>query len=80
VDQHKISRKDLFLLVSNAKTKYNQLPNNPYVSGKEVEQGELPTVAVIEAFIMYLNQNGLLNKSVGFDFTDPADQYDVLED
>lgn len=77
---HMIIRHDLFQIISTAKSVFSNMKPNPDLSGKPVDKCDIPNMAVIEAFISYLNKNNLLNKGVKFDFTDPANEYDTLED
>ena len=67
---YKISNKDLDLIVSYAKEKlfYLNLPIS--VSGKDVDRGELPSIAILEALLMFLNSKNLLSEFVDIDYTE----------
>jgi hypothetical protein len=75
---HMINKRDLGDVISGAKQTYVNLPTNAAISGISVDKSELPNVAVIEAFINYLNRNSLLIKPIKFDFTD-ADEFEAQE-
>jgi len=76
---HIITRFDLVNIVSLAKSNMSGQRIRPNVSGKPVEQGDTASLAIVEAFISYANRHGLLNKETSIDYTDEADQYEVLE-
>lgn len=66
---YKIDEKDIKMLVSTAKDKYFYLNPPLFVNFKELERGELPSIAMLEAAIMFLNSKGLLTKLVEIDYT-----------
>lgn len=76
---HLVVKHDLNVIISGAKSNFATQRNRPHISGKLVDQSELTSLAVIDSFISYLNQNGLLKKDVSFDYTDEADEYEVLD-
>lgn len=76
---HVIIRHDLASVIGDAKSNMATMRSRPHISGKLVEQCNLTHVAVIEAFIGYLNRNGLLKKHVAFDYTDEPN-FDSIED
>lgn len=67
---YKIDDKDLFMIVSNAKDKFFNLNLPIWVSRSEVERGEIPSLAILESVLMFLNGKGLLTKMVEIDYTD----------
>lgn len=68
-DAHKISLYDLGVIISIAKQKFATEAFPIEVSNREVDDSELRHLFVVEAFIMYANGKGLLNKPVNFDRT-----------
>jgi len=75
----KIDKKDLRLILSYGKQYMNTLNLPLFVSREEVERGEIPTIAILEASIMYLNSKGLLKESVELDYTNDFDDNDSIE-
>lgn len=73
--EHYVTKHDLYQLISDAKSQYVNLPLNPEISGKRVDKTDLTSIAVMEAFILYLNKNNLLKKLVKFDYTDSSHEY-----
>jgi hypothetical protein len=71
-----ITKNDLERIVSNAKVNMTRLNLPLYMSHKEVEQGELVTVAILQAAIMFFNNNKCFGSEVEMDFTDPACDHD----
>lgn len=71
-----IDKKDLQHIVSCAKDKmfYLKMPIN--VSGVEVDRGEMPTIAILESVLMFLNSKKLLTNLVELDYTDPCADHD----
>lgn len=67
--EHLINKRDLFDILSGAKSAYSNFSLPISVSGRQVEPGEAPNVAVVESFISYLNRMNLLKKTVKFDYT-----------
>jgi len=76
---YKIDSKDLFKIVSDAKDKMFYLNPPLFVSGKELEQGQIPTMAMLESVLMFLNSKGLLTKLVEMDYTFGHDDNDSEE-
>lgn len=76
---YKIDKKDLFMIVSLAKDKMFQLNPPLFVSNKEVDRGELPTVAILESLIGFLNGKKLLTELVELDYTYTYDDNDTEE-
>ena len=65
---HLVTHKDLFLIFSDA-TKFMIHTKFPmFVSKKKLETSETAHVAIMEAFVLYLNRMNLLKKLVKFDF------------
>lgn len=77
---HLMGRSDLFMILSDAKSKFTKQQVRPNISGKPVDNCDLTNLSVIEAFIMYLSRNGLLNKHVEFDYTSEAEEYEGISD
>lgn len=77
---HMVTKNDLFHIISDAKQEYTHQRINPEISGRPVDKSELTTVAVIEAFVSYLNRNALLKKLVKMDYTDPSNDFESTED
>jgi hypothetical protein len=75
----KIDKKDLRLILSYGKQYMNTLNLPLFVSREEVERGEIPTIAILEASIMYLNSKGLLKESVELDYTNDYDDNDSID-
>ena len=81
--KHLISRSDLHKIVSDAKRNMANISLPLYVSEKQVEQECIPTVAIMESVLMYLNSKNLLTSQVNLDYTDSACFHDneiALED
>lgn len=76
---HKVTKNELYNIVSDAKNNMTKQRIRPHVSGRIVDQSELPSLAMIEAFISYCNRHDLLKKNVGFDYTDEPD-FESIED
>jgi hypothetical protein len=66
----KIDKKDLHYIVSAAKDKMFHLNPPLFVSRVEVNRGELPTMAILESLLMFLNSKKLLTELVEVDYTD----------
>ncbi len=79
-EDHLITFKDLFYIVSLAKGQYHSLPSNPHLSGKEVKEGDLKHISLANAVIMWLNSNRLLKKLAVFDFTDSGYEFEQTEE
>lgn len=77
---HSIIRHDLYSIASAAKGQFSNQRARPHISGKQVDSSELTTIAVIEAFIGYLNRNELLKRHVSLDYTDSEDSYEGIGD
>ena len=75
----KIDKKDLRLILSYGKQYMNTLNLPLFVSREEVERGEIPTIAILEASIMYLNSKGLLKESVELDYINDYDDNDSID-
>lgn len=70
--KHLVTRADLFKIVSNAKQNMANISLPLYVSEKQVEQECIPTVAIMESVLMYLNSKNLLTNQVNLDYTDSS--------
>ncbi len=66
---HLISKKDLNYIISCSKDKMQQLNLPLFVSNSEIDHSHLPTMANLEATLMYLNSKNLLTTTVGIDYT-----------
>lgn len=77
MNSHLINYSDLFNIISNAKTNMSRMSLPLHVSLKEIGQRELPTVAITEAVLMYLNSKGLLVKNVKIDYNVIYDDNDM---
>lgn len=75
-----ISSKDLFYLVSSAKTEFLGLRADLYLSNKRVDENDFKHIALANALIMWLNGHKLLKRLVKFDFTDISSQYEETEE
>ena len=78
-EQAVITFRDLFLMISNAKSQYLALPLDLHISNKKVEEVDFKHIALANALIMWLNGNSLLKKLARFDYTDNSNQYEELE-
>lgn len=65
---HMINRGDIREIVSTSKANYVRLSPTTLITGQEIESGEFPAVATIEALLTYLTKNNLLKKLVHVDF------------
>lgn len=65
--KHSISENDLEKIVSDAKQLFAKEPFPVILSKRELDQSRLAHFFLLEAFIGYLNNKGLLNKEVNFD-------------
>lgn len=68
--EHVVNFKDLFSIISFAKTRMGNMKLPIRISNKQLETSEATHVATIDSFISYLNKNSLLKKFVKFDHTD----------
>lgn len=68
--EHLITRNEFSNIVSQAKTVYSNQSLRPHISGRRLDQTELPHVAMIESFISYLNRNDLTKRQVSFQYTE----------
>jgi len=71
-----MTSKDLFNIISFAKDKYHQIPQNAHISGEEVKESHHVHISIANAMIMWLNGNGLLKNIASFDYTDSSCQYE----
>lgn len=75
-----IDAKDLFFLISSAKSEYGHLKADTHISNKRVEQEDFRHIALANALIMWLNGHRVLKNLVKFDFTDTSSQYEETEE
>ena len=76
---YKIGNKDLNLIVSNAKQNMVSLNLPLCVSRVELEPGVVPSLAILESVLMFLNSRQLLVKLVEVDYTKEYDDNDSDE-
>jgi hypothetical protein len=76
---YKIDKVDLQRIVSSAKDKFFYLSPPLFVSRVEVERGELPSLAMLESVLMFLNSKGLLTQLVNVDYTLDYEDNDMSE-
>lgn len=67
--EHVLNSKDLFDIVSGAKSEYSNFQLPIKVSNKQVESSELANVAMIESTLSYLSRTNLLKRLVKFEYT-----------
>jgi len=77
---HVITKKDLFFIISAAKKNMLNLRLPMQISGSEVDQSELTTIAIAESLITYFNANKLFTKLPEFDYTDTSCQFESDEE
>ena len=76
---HLITSNDLFLIISDAKSEFVKIPNNPQISRKPLVKNEFVAISVIEAYTTYLNKNDLLKRMPMIDYTDSSSDYEEFE-
>lgn len=64
---HVVNNRDLFDIISTAKSEYSKLNLPLHISKKRVEATDLAHVAMITSIVGYLNRMSLLKKTVKFD-------------
>lgn len=74
-----INDTDLNRIVSNAKQNMHHLNLPLFVNRIEVERGEIPSLAIIESVLMFLNGKGLLTQLVNVDYTTDFEDNDSME-
>jgi hypothetical protein len=67
---HVVNYKDLFNIFSVARSHIVNSKMPVFITKKKLETSEAVHVAVMEAFISYLNKNEILKKLVKFDYQD----------
>lgn len=80
MSEHLILKQELFFIISDAKRNMANLRSPMEISGKELDPGDLPTIAIIEAFISYLNRNKLLVNLTKLDYTDSSCKFESNEE
>jgi hypothetical protein len=73
----KINSKDLFRIIDLAKQQMMNLNLPVFVSGKKIEDREIPALATLEAAIIHLSSMGLLKEEVDLDYTFDYDEPDI---
>lgn len=76
MDTKLISYKDLMFIISKAKEYMPNVSLPKYVTGKEIHMTEVPSLAILEITLMFLNSQNILNKFVKVDYTDPCADHD----
>ena len=66
---YKLDYKNLFDIVDLAKGKMMGLSLPVYISEQEVGHGQIPSLAILEATLMFLNAKGLLAQQIEIDYT-----------
>ena len=61
-----IDYKDIDVIISNAKTLYSRTSLPMFISGKKIPQDEVGNILLMESFLSFLNNKGLLNSEVKF--------------
>lgn len=64
-----INKNDLKIIVSDAKRNMSNFNLPLYVTNTEVDKGELPSIAILESALMFLNSKKLLTEQVSLDYT-----------
>jgi hypothetical protein len=67
---YKITNRELNAIISRAKDNMFGFNTPLFVSGSELEKGQMPTLAMLESTLTFLNSKGLFNESVQIDYTD----------
>ena len=75
-----ITAKDLFFLISQAKSEYSHLPLDMHLSVKFVEKKDLAHISVANAMIMWLNGRNLLKRLPRFDVTDSSCKFEEMDE
>lgn len=68
--EHLINGSDLFNIVGNSKVEYSKFRLPMRISKLQVDNSDLPHVAMIESVLSYLNKNHLLKKLVKLEITE----------
>lgn len=76
----KITSKDLFEIVSVAKTEIVRMPAILHLSEKLVEESDFRHIALANSMLMWLNKNNALKELPEFDFTDHTCEYESNEE
>lgn len=65
---HMITAPDLLEIISTSKGGYSTQKVPMFISKRRMDHNEITHIAVLEAFISYLNRMNLLKKLVNFDY------------
>ena len=68
--EHVVNSNDFINIINDSKVKYGGLKLPMKISRIRVDSSDLPHVAMIEAFVSYLNRMHLLKKLVKFEITE----------
>jgi len=68
--EHMINKNDLYEIVSMAKNQFSNQKLPVFITGKAIDLEGCKNIAIMEAFINYLNNKHLLKKLVKFEYTD----------
>jgi len=71
---------DLFEVLDNAKQNMTNFSLPLYISNKEVSQGSMVSLAIVESVLMLLNSKNLLTKEVKVDYSDASCNFEINED
>jgi hypothetical protein len=75
-----LTSKDLFSLISLAKTEYLRLPGNLHISNNVVSENDFKHISFANAVILWLNGHKLLKRLVKFDYTDNSSEFEETEE
>lgn len=76
MDEYLITKSDLELIISNAKRKMQHFSLPIYISDKEVDAREIPSLAILEGVIMFLNNRKFLTNAISVNYTDACSLHD----
>jgi hypothetical protein len=66
---YRIDDKDLNFIISRSKDNYSSLSLPLFVNRVEIGNNHLPSIAILESTLSFLNSKGLLTKLVTVDYT-----------
>jgi hypothetical protein len=77
-----INYKDFYGIVGVAKDNMAKINLPIHISKNKMKDGEIPSIAIAESLISYLNNKGLLKELVKLDYTVETDEREIpdLED
>jgi hypothetical protein len=71
---------DLLKVLDNAKQNMSNFSLPLYISNKDVQQGSMVSLAIIESVLMLLNSKNLLTKQVKIDYSDASCNFVIDEE